>query len=144
MVFYEDDSATTAKTDLHAAQPGPGGQQQIRRIDATGGVVVTQKDQNAAGDTGTFDMRSNTVTLSGNVVVTHGKDVMRGPRLVVDLLTTGVSHMEGGRVGLFQSRRAAIRTGCRRPAAKARPRRYRPSRCRRRHKNRRASLSTGT
>src|SRR5205814_5686091 len=74
-------------------------------IDATGGVLVTQKDQNATGDAGIFDTRANTVTLSGNVVVTRGKDIMRGQRLVVDL-TTGVSHMEsgGGRVeGLFQS-----------------------------------------
>jgi lipopolysaccharide export system protein LptA len=40
------------------------------------------------------------VTLTGNVVVIHGKDVVRGRRLVVDL-NTGVSHMEspaGGQV----------------------------------------------
>jgi lipopolysaccharide export system protein LptA len=44
------------------------------------------------------------VTLEGNVVVTRGKDVLRGHRLVVNL-TTGVSRMEApgtGRVeGLF-------------------------------------------
>ena len=52
-------------------------------------------------------MRTNTVTLTGNVVVTQGQDVLRGQRLVVDL-TSGVSRMEsgGGRVeGLFQSNR---------------------------------------
>ena len=94
-----------ATPGLKAAQPGPGGQQQIRRIEAIGGVLVTEKEQNAAGDTGVFDMPTNTVTLTGNVVVTRGKDVMRGQRLVVDL-TTGVSKMEsgGGQVeGLFQS-----------------------------------------
>ena len=66
---------------------------------------MTQKDQNATGENGTFDMPTNTVTLTGNVIVTRGKDVMRGQRLVVDL-TTGVSKMEsgGGQVeGLFQS-----------------------------------------
>jgi lipopolysaccharide export system protein LptA len=75
-------------------------EQQIRRIEATGGVRVTQREQNAVGDNGTFDMQSNTVTLSGNVVVIRGKDVVRGQRLVVDL-NTGVSHMEsaaGGQV----------------------------------------------
>ena len=53
-------------------------------------MVVTQKDQTATGDTGLFDMRTNTVTLIGNVVVTQGQNVLRGERLVVDL-TTGVS-----------------------------------------------------
>jgi lipopolysaccharide export system protein LptA len=89
---------------MKTAQPGAGDQQQqIRRIEATGGVLVTQKEQNAAGDSGIFDMPSNTVTLNGNVVVTHGKDVVRGQRLVVDL-GTGVSRIDGGRVdALFGS-----------------------------------------
>jgi lipopolysaccharide export system protein LptA len=67
---------------------------------ARGGVLVTQKEQNAAGDTGIFDMQSNSVTLNGNVVVTRGKDVVRGQRLVVDL-NTGVSHIDGGRVDML-------------------------------------------
>jgi lipopolysaccharide export system protein LptA len=109
VVFYVDSSkpgpspATTMKTAQPGAPGGSGDQQQIRRIEATGGVVVTQKEQNAAGDTGVFDMQSNTVTLNGNVVVTHGKDVVRGQRLVVDL-GTGVSRIDGGRVdALFGS-----------------------------------------
>ena len=64
---------------------------------------MTQKDQNATGDAATFNMRENTVTLVGNVVVTRGADILRGQRLVVDL-TSGVSKMDQGRVeGLFQS-----------------------------------------
>jgi lipopolysaccharide export system protein LptA len=98
-VFYDEEpGANTVK----AAEPGPGGERQIRRIEARGNVVVVQKDQNAAGDAATFNMRENTVTLVGNVVVTRGADVLRGQRLVVDL-TSGVSRMDQGRVeGLFQ------------------------------------------
>ena len=48
---------------MKAADPGPGGNRQIRRIEAKGGVVVVQKDQNAAGDAATFNMRENTVML---------------------------------------------------------------------------------
>jgi lipopolysaccharide export system protein LptA len=55
--------------------------------------VLTQKDQIATGDRGEFDIRTNTVTLIGNVVVTKGRDVLKGPRLVVNL-TTGVLRME--------------------------------------------------
>ncbi len=42
------------------------------------------------GDNGVFDMRANTVTMIGNVLLTKEKNVLKGDRLVVDL-TTGVS-----------------------------------------------------
>jgi lipopolysaccharide export system protein LptA len=100
-VFYEEEEPGARK--VKAAEPGPGGDKQIQRIEAKGSVVVVQKDQNAAGDAAIFNMRENTVTLTGNVVVTRGADILRGQRLVVDL-TTGVSKMDQGRVeGLFQS-----------------------------------------
>ena len=98
VVYYEDHAGSAT---LKAAQPGPGGQQQIRRLEAKGGVTVNQKDQTATGNNGVFDMKTNTVTLNGNVVVTQGQNVLRGERLIVDL-TSGVSRVEGGRVqGLF-------------------------------------------
>jgi lipopolysaccharide export system protein LptA len=89
-VFYDQDATPGAMT---AAKPGPGGSQQIKRLEAIGNVQVTQKDQTATGDTGVFDMKSNTVTLLGGVVVTQGQNILRGERLVVDL-TTGVSRVE--------------------------------------------------
>lgn len=97
VVYYLDESKPTAAPApaLKTAAPAAGeGQQKIRKIEAAGGVVVTQKDQNATGETGVLDMQANTVTLSGNVVMTHGKDVLRGQRLIVDL-TTGVSRIDG-------------------------------------------------
>lgn len=105
LVFYEqgEDGAGAAKTSaakntpsLQAAAPGPGGQQRIKRLEARGGVVVTQKDQTATGDLGIFDMKTNTVTLTGNVTMTQGKNVLRGEKLVVDL-TSGVSRVEAGK-----------------------------------------------
>ncbi len=99
-VFYDDDAAGRG---MKAAEPGPSGNRQIRRIEAKGGVIVVQKDQHATGDSAIFNMRENTVTLNGNVVVTRGQDILRGQRLVVDL-NSGVSKMDQGRVeGLFQS-----------------------------------------
>jgi lipopolysaccharide export system protein LptA len=97
VVFYDDDAKAQ---NMKAADPGPNGEQQIKRIEAKGGVTVTQKDQNAVGETATFNMRENTVTLIGNVIVTRGGDVLRGQRLVVDL-TSGVSKMDGGRVDVL-------------------------------------------
>jgi lipopolysaccharide export system protein LptA len=113
VVFYEQDEASADKSKtLKAASPGPGGQQRIKRLEARGGVVVTQKEQTATGETGIFDMKSNTVTLNGKVVMTQGQNVLRGDRLVVNL-TSGVSRVEsgngGGRVqGLFQPSGGAL------------------------------------
>lgn len=99
VVFYEQEEEADSKGNaMQAASPGPGGQQKIKRLDAHGGVVVTQKDQTATGDNGTFEMKSNTVTLLGNVVMTQGQNVLRGERLVVDL-TSGVSRVESGKNG---------------------------------------------
>lgn len=108
-VFYERDDHSEKKKAkpkvMKAADPGPGGEQKITRLEARGGVVVTQKDQTATGNLGIFDMPSNTVTLTGNVVMTQGQNVLRGDKLVVNL-ATGVSRVEAkngtGRVeGLF-------------------------------------------
>jgi len=97
LVVYYEDSSKDSKESVKTAQPGPAGSSQIRRMEARGNVVVSQKDQIATGDRGDFDMRTNTVVLSGKVVLTRGQDVMRGERLVVNL-TDGVSKMEGGRI----------------------------------------------
>jgi lipopolysaccharide export system protein LptA len=99
VVFYEQDGdKANNKSAMKVANPGPGGEQRIKKLEARGGVIVTQKDQTATGDIGLFDMPSNTVTLSGNVVVTQGKNVLRGDRLVVNL-TSGVSRVESGKHG---------------------------------------------
>jgi lipopolysaccharide export system protein LptA len=99
LVFYEQagDAAEGGKA-MPVANPGPGGEQKIKRLEARGGVVVTQKEETATGDLGLFDMRTNTVTLTGNVVMTQGKNVLRGDRLVVDL-TSGVSRVESSKTG---------------------------------------------
>jgi len=108
VVFYEDSSqqsggATAAQANAGqqaAAAPSAfgSGSSQIKRMEAKGGVVVTQKDQIATGERGDFDMKTNTVTLTGNVVLTKGQDVLRGQKLVVNL-TDGVSKMDSGGTG---------------------------------------------
>jgi lipopolysaccharide export system protein LptA len=95
-VFYDQDDSKA--NTMKAAQPGPAGQGKIRRLEAIGGVVVTQKEQTATGDKGIFEMAENTVTLNGNVLVSQGQNILRGDRLVVNL-TSGVSHMEAGKGG---------------------------------------------
>ena len=88
---------------MQAATPGPGGSSSIKRLEARGNVVVTQKDQVVTGETAVFDTKTNLITMMGGVVLTKCKNVLQGDRLFVDM-TTGVSRVESdsGRVrGLF-------------------------------------------
>jgi lipopolysaccharide export system protein LptA len=88
---------------MQSATPGPGGSSSIKRLEARGNVVVTQKDQVVTGETAIFDTKTNLITMVGGVVLTQCKNVLRGDRLMVDM-TTGVSRVESdsGKVqGLF-------------------------------------------
>ncbi len=98
-------TAAAKSAPMQSATPGPGGSSSIRRLEAKGNVVVTQKDQVVTGETAVFDTKTNLITMLGGIVLTQGKNVLRGDRLLVDM-TTGVSRVESdsGRVqGLFQS-----------------------------------------
>ncbi len=96
VVHYDGDAGGPA---VKSSTPGPAGSQQISRMEASGGVFVTQKDQTASGDHAIYDLKDNTVRLfppaGGTVAVTQGPNVVRGQTLVVHL-DTGISHFEGG------------------------------------------------
>ena len=102
-IYYEKNGSA------QPAAPTPQGDvvtgRNIRRLDAEGAVSVTSGTQKASGTRGIFDMPSNTITLTGNVMVTQGNNILKGDKLVVDL-TTQKSRVEssntGGRVqGVF-------------------------------------------
>src|SRR5713101_2636459 len=101
--FAGNVKAAAKPAPIQSATPGPGGSSSIKRLEAKGSVVVTQKDQVVTGETAVFDTRANLITMLGGVVLTQCKNVLRGDRLLVDM-TTGVSRVESdnGKVqGLF-------------------------------------------
>jgi len=108
VVHYEGGGPPSRSAKTQAVKTQAVASQQIRRLVANGGVIVTTKDQRATGNVGIYDARANTMTLSGNVVLVQGPNLMRGDRLVVDL-TSGLSRLDAegksttpGRVhGLF-------------------------------------------
>ena len=103
VVFYDSGPAPATpapaapkgskSASMQSATPGPGGSSSIRRLEARGSVVVTQKDQVVTGETAIFDPRANLITMAGGVVLTQCKNVLKGDRLKVDM-TTGVSRVE--------------------------------------------------
>lgn len=113
VVFYESsgDKAATPQpasakgakaAPIQSATPGPGGASSIKRLEARGNVVVTQKDQVVTGETAVFDTKTNLITMlggsGGQVVLTQCQNVLRGDRLLVDM-TTGVSRVESRAAG---------------------------------------------
>src|ERR1700738_4934071 len=74
VVFYDSTPAPAAtpaanskaaakSAPIQSATPGPGGSSSIRRLEAKGSVVVTQKDQVVTGETAVFDTKTNLVTM---------------------------------------------------------------------------------
>ncbi len=102
VVYYDGDKSAGPTVQANALGPSANNQQ-IRRMEAKGDVLVTQKDQTASGDNAIYDTRENTVTLyappGGAVAITQGPNIMRGTSLVVHL-DTGVSHLQGGAHGV--------------------------------------------
>jgi lipopolysaccharide export system protein LptA len=76
------------------------------KIYAMGSVIFDAPTGSATGDNGVYDVRPRTITLTGRVVLTKEKNVMRGSSLTINLVTgvaqLGAGGTSGGRVqGLF-------------------------------------------
>src|SRR5438552_15901011 len=68
---------------LQSATPGPGGSSSIRRLEAKGSVVVTQKDQVVTGETAIFDTRSEERRVGNEGMSRQCKAVSSEDRLMV-------------------------------------------------------------
>ncbi|MEI9994157.1 MAG: lipopolysaccharide transport periplasmic protein LptA [Rhizomicrobium sp.] len=79
--------ANTVRINVIANKPN--------KIYANGNVVVISTSGTATGDAGVYDVAPRLVTLTGHVVLTKEKNVMRGQQLTVNLVT-GVAQLGGG------------------------------------------------
>jgi len=69
---------------------------------ATGHIVITSPSSGTAtGDSGVYDVGPRIATLTGHVVLTKQKNVMRGPQLTVNLVT-GVAKLGPGVTGTHE------------------------------------------
>ncbi len=67
----------------------------IETMTARGSVFYITTDLKATGDLGIYNASTDTITLTGNVVLVRGEDVAKGQRLVMQL-TAGVTTLDGG------------------------------------------------
>ena len=71
-------------------------QQKISRLEASGRVYITAKDQTATGDQASFDMNRQMMVMTGKeVVLSQGPNVVVGKKLTVNL-KTGTANLQGG------------------------------------------------
>jgi lipopolysaccharide export system protein LptA len=66
------------------------------RIEANGNVFVSSGPQTLTGKTAVVDMKAQTITVSGGVVLSQGTNVITGSRLLVNL-ATGEARVEQDR-----------------------------------------------
>jgi lipopolysaccharide export system protein LptA len=83
----------------------------IDRLEVDGTVYVKSEDQIATGDKGTFDMKTEIMTLTGKeVVLTQGKNILVGCKLTVHMKTNQANFEScaesGGRVKMLVSKPA--------------------------------------
>jgi lipopolysaccharide export system protein LptA len=65
------------------------------QIYADGRVVIDAPSGIATGESGVYDVDPRLITLTGKVVLTKDKNVLRGHKLVVNLIT-GQATLDGG------------------------------------------------
>ena len=93
---------TPRLTVAYATAQGSGGNVQIKRLDAAGGVVVRDPSETARGDFGVYDLDRKLITLIGNVQLTRDNNQVNGSRLVIDL-NSGRAVIDGGPPGVNSS-----------------------------------------
>lgn len=79
----------------------------LERMEAEGGVIYVTPAQRVRGDRAVYSAAADTITLTGNVVVAQGQDVVQAGRLVIKVSTgqadmTSTGEGRSGRVrGVF-------------------------------------------
>ncbi|PZP85871.1 MAG: lipopolysaccharide transport periplasmic protein LptA [Azospirillum brasilense] len=89
-VFYEG-GAEASDGEAAAGAMGKG----INRIESTGDVVFITPEETAQGDKAIYNVKTDTIDLVGNVVLTRAQNILKGTTLNYNL-ATGRSVLNGG------------------------------------------------
>ncbi len=102
LYFHNKDKPVAGQPASATAAEAPSGG--VYRYDAEGSVFATAPDETASGDKAVFEVDKKLITMTGAVVLTRGKNILRGSKLVIET-ETGRSRLDpdaNGRVkGLF-------------------------------------------
>ena len=82
-VLYDEEDGTIPQDD-----------DGVREIIATGSVIFVNGPDVAEGEYAVYNPREDSIVMTGNVLLTQGRTIISGDRLVADL-ETGQGNMEG-------------------------------------------------
>lgn len=88
----------TARLTVHyavGAKQASAESNEIDKLEAEGGVVMSRPGEDATGDWAVYDVKGRVLTMGGNVVLTRDANIVRGARLTLDL-ESGISRIDGG------------------------------------------------
>lgn len=85
---------TADKLRIEYTSATDGGQTEVSRILATGGVTLVSGKEAAEAQEAVYTLAASTIVMSGDVILTQGLNALSGDRLVVNL-DTGDGTMEG-------------------------------------------------
>ena len=80
---------------------GQGAGGQLRTITASGGVYYVTPEESIRGDRAVYTVSNATIVVTGDVILTQGKNVLTGARLTYNV-DTGAANMAGGSNGRIQ------------------------------------------
>jgi lipopolysaccharide export system protein LptA len=89
-VYFSGKSAAPAKP---AKAAGPGGASvgqdwgAVQRLVAEGHVFFVSQDQTARGEHAVYELEPDTITMTGDIVVVQGDNVVKGDKLVIQVKT---------------------------------------------------------
>lgn len=79
---------------------------EIESVIANGNVLYTTAEERIRGDRGVYDYRTDTITITGNVILSRGQDVVaKGPKVVYDIANgraTITSEGSGSVLSIFE------------------------------------------
>lgn len=99
-VFVKQAEMTLNSARMTVAYTGQviGGNPQVSRLDASGGVTVKRPDQTAKSQYAIYDLNKRVITMLGAVTLNQGGNVVNGGRLTMNL-DTGRAVIDGSSVG---------------------------------------------
>jgi lipopolysaccharide export system protein LptA len=91
-VYFAGKSAAPAKPTAAKSAPGSAasvGQDwgAVQRMVAEGHVFFVSQDQTARGEHAVYELEPDTITMTGDVVVVQGDNVVKGDKLVIQVKT---------------------------------------------------------
>lgn len=78
---------TTSRLVVKYLKGSKGGQNDIERLDMTGGLIATSKQNTVTADSGTFHVQTENIVLTGKVTISQGENIATGCKLIANLKT---------------------------------------------------------